>query len=339
MAHYGKMNPSLILDKAFNAALIKVDEQYRTLLEWGKLDLFIKKEEPSFQPMCREELDEFLILKGVKIAQGGKVIWNHEFIKEYFGKLAKTYVIHLAKEILAYKSEFEHFQERLSSGEFIAFLDKELKKSDLVLSSYEGRIYVKAKRSRNELEHFEQLLRFSNNEDISLNLLAIDSPYRPALDMGYFSQVKLLSDMWLKIECAIVMDEVIRSLLKSIKKPVDIVKCPFKIESQIFVDDGQDYLFHILLKSGVITYHNQNKKVETHTGFRGACAVLFKKLQDEKKLINPSANFADFIDYLNDSKGYNALIPTGNKSTIATETTRHNGWRKVKVEYSKIFGE
>tara|TARA_E500000318_G_scaffold32713_2_gene32405 strand:+ start:1600 stop:2622 length:1023 start_codon:yes stop_codon:yes gene_type:complete len=340
MAHYGKMNPSLVLDKAFNAALTKVDEQYRTLLEWGKSDLFKKKEERSFQPNCREELDEFLILNNVKIELEGKVIWNPEFIKEYFGKLAETYRFFINLEIREHKNSFELHQERLSSGEYIDFLNQELKKTEEVLLSHEGWSYLKAKRSTNEVEHFERLLMLSNGEDISLNTInADDGPYRPARTAGIFPQVKLIWEMWLKIEYTIVMDEVIRSLLKSIKKPVDIVKCPFNIETPIFVDDGQDYLFHILMKSGVITYNNQNKKVQTNTGFRGACAELFKKLQGEKKLINPSANFAGFIDYLNDPKGYNALISAGSKGTIATESTRYNGWMKVKDEYSKIFGE
>ncbi|MFN3137479.1 MAG: hypothetical protein ACE37L_07305 [Allomuricauda sp.] len=339
MKNSDKMALSLALEKAFKTALTKVDKQYNTLLEWGKLDSFKKKQEPGFQPRCKEELDEFLISKKVKIAQEEKLVWNPEFIKEYFGELADTYRVFTNLEIREYKNNFELYQERLSPGEYIDFLNQELKKTEEVFLSHEGWSYVKAKRSTNELEHFERLLMLSNGEDISLNILKTEGPYRSPTTAGIFPQVKLIWEMWLKIEYTIVMDEVIRSLLKSIKKPADVEMCPFNIETAIFVDDGQDYLFHILLKSEVITYNNQDKKVETGPSFRGACAVLFKKLQDEKKLINPSASFAGFIDYLNDPKGYNAGIPTSNKSNIATEPTRHNGWMKVQVEYSKIFGE
>jgi len=338
MSYYRKVNPALILDKAFKIALFKVGEQYKTLLGWRELDIFKSREDINIKPSSRDEMTKFFLSKQVKIMEGETLIWNPDFIKEYFGRHAKMYVAHIAKEIQSYKSNFEHFQERLSSGEFIEFLEKELKKTDLVLSTYEGRSYVKAKRSANELEHFERLLRFSNNEDVSLNLLGIDSPYRPALGMGFFPQVKLGSDMWLKIECAIVMDEVIRSFLKSIKRPIKIEKCPFDIDSPIFIDDGQDYLFHILMKSEIIAYDKQNKSVKKLPGFMGACKALFLELK-RKEIIYSSATFVSFIKYLNETEGYNAGISQKSKGNIATKPTERNAWSRVEVEFSKIFGE
>ncbi len=120
------------------------------------------------------------------------------------------------------------------------------------------------------------------------------------------------------------------------KKAPKMEKYPFESNTSIFNKDGEDILYTILLRSGVISKSDQGR-IELTSKFRGACGYLFDFLQRPSMKVLKSISKIDFIQYLNDPSGYNAKILNPKNSIIANEKTKENASLIINVTLSELF--
>lgn len=330
-----------ILDNAFDETLKQVEREFESLNRLGGNFPFKALDLRNLASTHKtdEERGDFFIKNNIKENLKGTIIWSEKYKNEVFSSWRHSWRFFIEKDLReTFYSKIKPIAEYQSKEDFLSYIKKEIANQILLISTPEARYFsdseYRKKQYPNLKSKYDFIWAISHDEIFTLNTLGKDeSDYIKSSSVHYpFSD--LCVRLWVKLDLEFYILNILKLLEKEItprqhiKTEKGFLKCPFLEEPAVFIKNGEDILYTLLLESGAISLDNNN--ITLSKQFRGACNYIYSQLSAPRFNIFKIQNKKRFIEYLNNEEGYNTKIPNPQTSNIANESTTQNAKSLLK---------
>ncbi|MFD2588432.1 hypothetical protein ACFSQJ_15960 [Croceitalea marina] len=329
-----------VLENIFKRSISDLNQEFDNLFDKYGYSHFFKNSIPNLKGnflLLRKKDPELLVQLGaLKVVEESYYEWTDSFKKEAFLSNYAYVIITVIEKLEKKLQEYKLFLSNMSKSKNHNFLESKL---EYYIFRIQNKPHYLAYHNdgfrKKEGEYYN--ITFNNKLDVPYTLTFENDKFIAKLESKIFKRTiphpygNILVDVktWVKMDLSSRMVNILSSFLtdpfysnQTSGIEENSILPPFKINSTVFLENGEKTFFKILLKAQAIIIKN-DKIILTDKIFKGCCGYLYEILRKPSySTIIYSTTKADFIRYLNLTDTYNAKIPQGSVFTDSATIER-----------------